>query len=440
MKILVLEHEDAGCGLDFVLRCVSAGHQVRYWLSPNASPHIGQGFKGIEFIKNWTGSAKWADLVFCTGNDKYIDRLEFFRKQGVAVFAPSVQSARLEIDRAYGMKFLDDHGIECPEHQTFKTLADAEKFARKSDERYVFKTLGSEEDKSLSYCAKSPADLVARLQRWQRMGMVLKGPCMLQKFIPGIEFAVSAWMGKDGFIGLPNENFEHKKLLSGNCGPNCGEAGTVMKYCNDSTLFEEVMKPLEESLVKLGHFGDIDVNCIIDEDGKAWPLEFTARPGWPAFNIMMATTKGDPAEWMRDACYGEDSLEVSTAIAVGVVVAQPDYPYSKATQKEVIDIPIYGVTAKNRRFIAPQSVKMATMPDMDDDELVEREMWATAGDYLCVVTGTGRSIKQASERAYKVVDDLHISDMIYRDDIGEKIEDELPTLQEHGYATEFEYE
>jgi phosphoribosylamine-glycine ligase len=143
---------------------------------------------------------------------------------------------------------------------------------------------------------------------------------------------------------------------------------------------------------------------------------------------------------MRDACYGEDSLEVSTAIAVGVVVAQPDYPYSKATQKEVIDIPIYGVTAKNRRFIAPQSVKMATMPDMDDDEMVEREMWATAGDYLCVVTGTGRSIKQASERAYKVVDDLHISDMIYRDDIGEKIEDELPTLQEHGYATEFEYE
>jgi hypothetical protein len=30
--------------------------------------------------------------------------------------------------------------------------------------------------------------------------------------------------------------------------------------------------------------------------------------------------------------------------------------------------------------------------------------------------------------------------MIYRDDIGEKIAEELPKLQEHGYATEFEYE
>jgi len=440
MKILVMENEDAGCGLDFVLRCVSAGHQVRYWLSPDASPHIGQGFKGIEFVKNWTGSAKWADLVFPTGNDKYIDRLEFFRKAGVAVFAPSVKSAQLEIDRAFGMKFLNDHGIECPEHQTFKTLADAEKFARKTDERFVFKTLGSEEDKSLSYCSKSPADLVARLQRWQRMGMKLKGPCMLQKFIPGIEFAVSSWMGRDGFVGLPNENFEHKKLLSGNCGPNCGEAGTVMKYCNESTLFEEVLKPLEDALVEMGHYGDIDVNCIIDEDGKAWPLEFTARPGWPAFNIMAATTRGDPAEWMLDACNGEDTLEVNTACAVGIVLAQPDYPYSKATQKEVIDIPIYGVSAKNRRFIAPQSVKMASMPDMEGDEVVDREMWATAGDYLCVVTGTGRSIKQAAERAYKTVRELHISDMIYRDDIGEKIADELPKLQEHGFALEFEYQ
>jgi phosphoribosylamine-glycine ligase len=83
---------------------------------------------------------------------------------------------------------------------------------------------------------------------------------------------------------------------------------------------------------------------------------------------------------------------------------------------------------------------MTLMPDMDGEQLVEREMWATAGDYLCVVTGTGRSIKQAAERAYKVVDDLHIADMIYRDDIGEKIADELPKLQEFGYATEFNYE
>jgi phosphoribosylamine--glycine ligase len=247
-------------------------------------------------------------------------------------------------------------------------------------------------------------------------------------------------MGSEGFIGVPNENFEHKKLLSGNCGPNCGEAGTVMKYTNTSKLFDEVLYPLEDSLVQLGHLGDIDVNCIIDERGQAWPLEFTMRPGWPATNIMLATHKGDPAQWMLDACNGEDTLEVSTAIAVGIVVAQPDYPYSHATKRETENVPIYGVTPKNRKHIAPQSVKVTVMPQMDGDTVIDREMWATAGDYLAVVTGTGRSVKQAAERAYAVVKELDISDVIYRDDVGEKLKDEIPELQKLGYANDFIYE
>jgi phosphoribosylamine-glycine ligase len=140
---------------------------------------------------------------------------------------------------------------------------------------------------------------------------------------------------------------------------------------------------------------------------------------------MLATHKGDPAQWMLDACEGADTLEVSTAIAVGVLVQSRD-----------IDVPIYGVTAKNRKFISPQSVRMATLPDMDGDELVEREIWATAGDYSCVVHGTGRSIAQAAERAHKTVQQLHIPGMIYRD----HLDNELPKLQEHGFALEFEYQ
>lgn len=439
MKVLVLELEDAGCGLDFVLRCVQAGHSVKYFLQKEQNTNIGRGFKGVEIINNWVTSAKWADLIFVTGNDKYIDRLEYFRKQGKRVYAPSVASAKLEIDRASGMKFLEDHGIECPEYKTFPTLDAAMAYQMKSSERHVFKTLGSEEDKSLSYVGKSPADMVARIMRWKNLGMKLKGPCMLQQFIPGIEFAVSRWMGADGWIGLPNENFERKKLLSGDCGPNCGESGTVMKYCNDSRLFDEVLSPLEDGLLELGHLGDIDVNCIIDEKGKAWPLEFTSRPGWPAFNIMLATHKGDPAEWMYDACDGKDTLEVSTAIAVGIVCAMPDYPYSKLTNKETLDIPIYGVTDKNRRFIAPQSIKMAKLPDMDGDKIVMKDMWASCGDYLAVVTGTGKSVKQAADRAYGVVKELHVADMMYRDDVHEKMEKDIPELQKLGYADEFVY-
>lgn len=434
MNVLLLEMEDAGCGLPFALACLKAGHRVKYYLRPENNQAIGEGFKGLERIHNWVAAASsWADLVLLTGNDQFLPKLDAVRKRGVAVFAPTAKSARLEIERSAGMKAFERAGIEVPPYETFANLAAAEAHVRKKPGRYVFKTLGSEEDKSLSYVGKSPADMIARLQRWARLGLNPKGPVMLQSFIDGLELGVSRWMGKDGFIGDYNENFEFKKQLSGNCGPNCGEAGTVMKYVKASKLGDQVLAPLEEALVKLGHLGDVDVNCIIDEKGQAWPLEFTCRWGWPAANIMWATHKGDPAEWMLNACEGEDTLEVDYAIAAGVVLQlEPKEP------EELVDIPIT-VGASARKFVHPQSVKIAKLPAMKGEAIAEKKIWATCGDYVAVVTGTGKTVRQACQRAYKAIEEVHVPDLGWRDDIGEKLKKELPALHAHGYATEFTY-
>jgi phosphoribosylamine---glycine ligase len=440
VKVLILNLDSVGEGLALALKCVRSGHAVRLWLSPDNNPTTGEGFKGVERVRNWLPSATWADLVVPTGNHDFGPKLDALRKSGIRIFGPSVKSTALEIERADGMTFFEKAGIEVPEYEEFKSLKEAEAHVRKTEERYVFKTLGDEEDKSLSYVGKTPADLIARLQRWQKLGMNPKGPVMLQQFIEGIELGVSCWMGSEGFISKPNENFERKKLMAGDCGPNCGEQGTIMKYVGASKLADEVLYPLEEALVKLGHLGDIDVNCIVDTQGKAWPLEFTCRLGWPAANIMWACHKGDPIEWMLDACEGRDSLEVSPQVACGIVFSQPDYPYSKKTKAETDGIPIYGVTEKNQNYIAPQSVKIVSQPDMDGETVVERPTWTTSGDYIAVITGLGRTVSKACERAYSTLKELHVSDGMYRDDLGEKLEKVLPELHKHGYATEFQYE
>ena len=764
MKVLLIDHD--AVALAFAWRCVKAGHAVRWFIKPKESNSqaVGEGFKGLEKVDNWVSSVKWADLIWCSSNDDYLPKLDALRKNGVKVFAPSAQSAALEIKRAVGMKFFEHHEIAVPQYKQFDSLADAEAHVRKSEKRYVFKTLGDNEDKSLSYVSKTPADMIARLQRWQKLKMNPKGPVMLQEFIPGIEFAVSGWMGTDGFLKYFNENFEFKKLLSGDCGPNCysadtevltergwqfwpditqddriatlvngslqfetptrlivqdydgeligwqspyldilvtpdhsmyvqddhsrkpfwfetaresvennrrvlrggadwngeddpsqlprfytgdfsawcaligayiadgysrnrsivfgncpahkeaiftelarlsgfsakmygkdlyvnsgplaaycrglglanekrvpeyiksaskksigaflhgygsgdgtrqpanylvyttiskgladdlqelalkmgwaagivardrrdeshwigdelcvnrniafdvgvsrermraeftpemsyrkpytgkvycctvsshiiyvrrngkpcwlgqcGESGTIMKYVQTSALAEAVLAPLEGALLALGHLGDVDINCIIDEKGNAWPLEFTCRPGWPAFNIMLAEHKGDPVQWIWDACNGMDTLDVSLQVACGLVVTIPDYPYSNKTKAERSDIPIYGVTDKNKPYIAPQSVKLAKQPTMKAGKVVEEDIWTTADDYVAVVTGLGKTVTQACERAYETVKQLHIPDMMYRDDIGERLEKNLPKLHAQGYATEFRY-
>jgi phosphoribosylamine---glycine ligase len=441
VKVLIVSLDSVGEGLALALRAAKAGHDVRIWFGKDCHPDVGDGFGEIARVPEWLSSIKWADLVIPTANHQYTAKFDQLRRAGVKVFGPSVQSAALEVKRGLGMEFFKLHGIEVPPWQEFKSLEAAEEHARANETRYVFKTLGDEEDKSLSYVAQSPADMVARLQRWQRLGLNPKGPVMLQEVIDGTEIGVARWMGTEGWVGPIEENFEFKKLLSGNCGPNCGEAGTVLKYLKaGSKLFDAVLAPLEEPLRALGHLGCVDVNCIVDRAGRAWPLEFTMRLGWPAFNLELAAHQGDPVQWMYDACAGKDTLKASPKVIAGVVLAQPDYPYSRRPPEETVDIPIYGVTAENEPYLYPQSLKRTPMPDMVAGTVQNVPTWATCGDYVLVVTGTGRTVHQAAMRAYDTLAQLKLADGIYRDDIGEKLAEEIPTLQAHGYATDFLYE
>jgi phosphoribosylamine---glycine ligase len=143
---------------------------------------------------------------------------------------------------------------------------------------------------------------------------------------------------------------------------------------------------------------------------------------------------------MIDACDGKDSLAVSPRVAVGVVVAQPDFPYSERPMADTDGVPIYGVTDENRKNLWPQSVKRMPQPVMANGQVEEAPTWSTAGDYVLVATGLGRTVAGAAERAYTTVKELQIADMIYRNDIGKRLQEQLPKLHALGYAREFMYD
>lgn len=437
MNVLIVDSDSVG--LDFAIRCQEFGHSVKFFSNhyPDGNrKKYGDGL--VEKVSDFMKWARWADLIFATNNTKYLTQLDYLRSLRYPVFAPPLEGAKLEIERGWGMKVLKQHGIDCPPFKTFNTLDEAEKHVWKTEENYVFKTLGSDEDKAMSFVSKNPAELINQIRRWKKQGKKLKGQCMLQTFIKGVEFGVSSWFGPGGFSKWKNECFEHKKLMPKNFGPNTGEMGTAMKYVTKSKLFDDVLKPVEDYLHKIDYRGDIDMNCIIDESGTPWPLEFTCRPGWPAFFIMTADHK-EPCEWMVDLLHGKDTLETSGSHAVGVVIAQPNFPYTSAINREAQGVPIYGVNDKNWEHIHPAEMMMGKGVDMVGDSPKEKDMLVTAGEYVMVVTGLGDSVSKASKASYKVVDQISIPNMIVRDDVGEKMKECIPKLQEHGYASEWQY-
>jgi phosphoribosylamine--glycine ligase len=200
-----------------------------------------------------------------------------------------------------------------------------------------------------------------------------------------------------------------------------------------------MLRPLVDELARLEYTGYVDVNTIIDERGKAWPLEFTMRPGWPTLNIQFALHDGDSVEWLADLCDGVDARNFRmNDVAIGVVLSIPDYPYSHITRKEVCGVPIYGITPELENHIHPCEMMLATAPDQET--LEPCDIPATAGDYVLVMTATGKTVREARHVVYDRLKQLNVpNNAMYRTDIGDRLRKQLPQLQAHGYATGMSY-
>jgi len=438
MNILLIDSQS--CFLDFAIRCREAGHNIRWFVGPNKD--FSRSLTGLGFnmrVPSWEPHMRWADLIVLSDNAKYLHDLESYRNKGFPIFGPNKEVASWELNRKKGQEVLAKHGIEIIPAASFRNYDKAIAYVKSTMKRYVSKPNG-DADKALSYVSKSPADLVFMLEKWKKNGK-LKDEFFLQEFRPGIEVAVGGWMGLNGFSQWWCENFEHKKLMNDDKGVNTGEMGTVIKYVQESRLADYLLKPLEAELIRQGYTGYIDVSAIIDKNGRIWPLEFTSRPGWPLFQIQQEVHRGDPAEWMLDALNGEDTFNPSTDISVGVVVAMPDFPYSRITKKECYGYPVYGVDNPSiRKHVHPAECAWDKAPAEENGKIVEKEMLVTAGDYVLICTGSASTVEEAKEKAYKIVEKVELPNSpIYRTDIGCRLEKQLPELQRLGFCTEWKY-
>lgn len=446
MNVLILDTD--ATGLDLAYRAAEAGHAVRWWVPPHkdgSKARDGEGFTGIEKVSAWKPHMAWAKsgiIINLFNDQKLTTELDRWRSFGMPIFGPTVKSANLEWNRGDGMNFMEQHGIEVPEYTEFKNFDEALKFAWKAQDPFVFKPMGDEEDKSLTYVASDPADLVGWMMMKKSNGLKMKGSCILQKKIDLIaEMGVSAWVGKNGFLpGKFNLNFEFKKLMNQDYGPATGEMGSICRYVDDDKLAREVLIPFEESMVKLGHIGDFDIGCGIDKHGKAWPMEFSNRFGWPSTQILMACHESDPVEWMRDAVVsGKDTLQVDDRMSIGIVMARPPFPNKNDDPQSSVGYPISGLEDV-WDHVSPWQMMLEDGPVMEGGKMITTQpIYKTTGEYVCVVTAKGSDVHDVVAEVYETVDRIKFADRMVRTDVGAKLEKQLPKLHSLGYAVDMEY-
>lgn len=425
LKFLFVSKESASG--DLALSVKNENHEVKIFIKAKDDADVYEGF--LEKVEKWEDWVEWADVVVFD-HVEFGEQAEKLRKRGKNVIGGSVYTDKLEIDRSFGQSELKNHGVNILPSWNFSNYDEALEFLKNNPARYVFKPSGNtpSANKNLLFIGEEEdgKDLIEILGQnkiiWQK-----KAPSFqLQKFVSGVEVAVGAFFNGQEFINPINVNFEHKRIFPGDIGPLTGDTGSMVFWGSQNVLFNETLNKMLPALRNSGYIGYIDINCIVNGRG-IYPLEFTARFGYPTIHVQQEGIVMPAGEWLLKLARGENfELKTKRGFQVGVEIFVPTH-FLKSKDKEIIeiyhDLPIFFKKSANLDGIHIQDIKL------------EDGVWRIAGKSgsLLVVTGSGSTVEDARHQAYLRIQNIMIQNMFYRTDIGARWNSDGDKLHTWGY-------
>ena len=413
---------------DIAWQVVKEGHEVRYYIKKKAARSIGDGF--VPKSTDWKADAEWADVVVfddVLGMGEDAHRL---RKAGKAVVGGTPYTDRLEDDRAFGQNELRGFGIPIIPFEEYSSFDEAIAYVKANPVRYVIKPSGEAQNiKRLLFVGEDEdgTDVIHVLESYKKVYADRVRTFQLQQRRTGVEIAVGAFFNGNEFLTPINVNFEHKKLFPGNIGPSTGEMGTAMYWSQPNRIFNQTLKKMEEKLREEGYVGYIDLNCIVNSQG-IYPLEFTARFGYPTISIQQEGLTTPMGELLAAMARGEKiDLKARSGFQIGVRIVVPPFPF---------DDPKTFEANSEERVIIFRKPDTAGV-HIEDVKLVNGE-WVVTGTsgVVLIVVGMGQTMRRAQAQAYNRIGNIMIPNMYYRTDIGDRWFEDHDRLHNWGYLRE----
>ena len=404
------------------------GNEVRYYIGSESESDIGDGF--VPKVDDWESHVDWADVIVFDDVMGQGEKAAALRAAGKHVVGGTAYTDRLEDDRTFGQQELKKHGVSIIPFQEFTDFESAIEHVRAHPAAYVIKPSGEAQNiKRLLFVGQEDdgVDVIHVLESYQAVYADTVKVFQLQRRMRGVEVAVGAFFNGNDFMMPININFEHKPLFPGNIGPATGEMGTCMYWSEPNRIFKATLAKLRDKLADEGYVGYIDVNCIVNGQG-IYPLEFTARFGYPTISIQ-ADGINMP---MGDFLYGMASgtltrFKTRKGFQIGLRIVVPPFPYD--------DPKTFSANSKDRVIIFRKPNYEGV--HIEDVRQVNGE-WLITGrsGVVLIVTGMGASVKQAQAQAYQRVRNILIPNMYYRTDIGDRWFEDHDKLHTWGYLRE----
>ncbi|PIO03907.1 phosphoribosylamine--glycine ligase [Candidatus Woesearchaeota archaeon CG08_land_8_20_14_0_20_47_9] len=413
---------------DIAWQVVKEGHEVRYFIEEHTEKDIGDGF--VSKTDNWEKEVEWADVVVFDDVLGQGIKAQRLRSQGKLVVGGTEYTDRLEDDRSFGQEELKKFGIQIIPFQDFTSFDEAIQFVKDKPGKYVIKPSGEAQNtKGFLFVGEEDdgRDVIQMLGIHKKAHANRIKVFQLQKRVTGVEIAAGAFFNGKEFAMPINVNFEHKKLFPGNKGPSTGEMGTSMFWSGPNRIFNNTLKKMEGKLAEEGYVGYIDLNCIVNSNG-IYPLEFTARFGYPTISIQQEGMLIPMEEFLHGLASGSlKNFRTKSGFQVGVRIVVPPFPFR--------DVETFQAYSKDTAILFKKDKREGV--HIEDVKMLNGE-WLITGKsgVALIVVGTGNTMKQAQHQVYSRISNILIPNMYYRTDIGDRWFDDSDKLHCWGYLRE----
>ncbi|HTH66358.1 MAG TPA: phosphoribosylglycinamide synthetase C domain-containing protein [Gemmatimonadales bacterium] len=410
---------------DIAWQVVKEGHEVQLFTESQSEKEIGNGF--VPKTDDWEREVEWADVIVFDDVLGQGAKAQKLREAGRPVVGGTPYTDRLEDDRAFGQQELKAAGVSIISQENFTSFDDAIAFVQANPNRYVIKPSGEAQNlKQLLFVGEDEhgADVIQVLEDYKRAWAARIKEFQLQRRIVGVEVAIGAFFNGKEFVLPVNVNFEHKKLFPGDIGPSTGEMGTSMFWSEPNRLFAATLKKMEAKLKDERYVGYIDVNCIVNSNG-IYPLEFTARFGYPTISIQQEGMITPIGEFLHRLAEGSITrFKARSGFQVGVRIVVPPFPFR--------DPETFETSSKDAVIIFKKPMREGV--HIEDVKTIDNE-WLVTGTsgVVLIVCGLGSTMKQAQRQVYNRIENIMIPNMFYRKDIGDRWFEDFDRLHTWGY-------
>ena len=328
------------------------------------------------------------------------------RAEGVLVFGPDVEAARIEGSKSHAKELMVAAGIPTAGARTFTDEGRATQYWETLGPPWVVKADGLAGGKGV-VVTEEWADAVSALRDRLGGGRAV----VIEEFLDGEEASVIAFT--DGQTVVPCEPAQdYKRVFDGDEGPNTGGMGSYspVPACPPplvEEVVETVLQPMVDATAARGapFTGALYAGLALTSEGPK-VIEFNARFGDPETQALLPRLDSDFGEAVLAAASGDLSgtkLQWSPRACVTVVLASGGYPGPHETGYAIQGLDAAASVADVHVFHAGTR--------SDGDSVV------TSGGRVLNVSALGDTFASARDRAYEAARMIEFEDVHYRTDV-----------------------